>query len=91
MNGVVRQLDVERFARCHLTLHERDSSIADTKDVFGVGIFVQAGTTVFGVAVVLIEAVTSGAAAAQMPFAEVGRRVVSALKNFGDRDLAIGQ
>ena len=87
----MRQLDVERFARRNLALHEGDGSIADAKDVFGIGIFVQAGAAVFGVAIVLIEAVTSGTTAAQMPFAEVGGRVVPASKNFGDRDLAVGQ
>ena len=90
MQRVMGQLYIEGRGGLGVLGHERDGPARDPEDVHRVGVLVRRGVAVARVAVVLVEAGPARPAGAQVPLAEVSRRVTRALQQVGERGLVSG-
>jgi len=90
VQGVPRELHEERLAGPAARVHEGLGSPGHAEDVHGVRIGEVVGVLVARIAVVLVVAVPTGAAAGEVPLAVVGGGIARPFQEFADRDLGGG-
>ena len=89
VQGVIGHLQVERLTRLDVLLHERLGAVGHPEDIDGVGILVRVGVAVAGVTVAHVIAMLFGPGPAEVPFAEVGRRVAALAQQLGEGHLLV--